>query len=313
MNILSLFDGMGSGFLALRRAGIRINEYYSSEIEQSVMDIANINFPKIIQLGDILNWREWDLPKIDLIIGGSPCQGFSRQGKHLNFEHPQSKLFFAFVDIVNDIKKKNPDVLFMLENVSMKKEWTDVITEYLGVDYIEINSNLVSAQNRIRLYWTNIPNVTVPEDKGIKLIDIIDRDHVFPYTEYQGLKIENKIYKYQRDLISVVDGEVRIKEPTKKGYAVAEHGDGLYLEFPKSATRRARVAKGKSHCLDTYCKVSVLYDGKIRRLTRNELERLQNLPDNFTLITNMTKAKQALGNGWTIDVIAHILKFIDEK
>ena len=134
MNVLSLFDGISCGRVALERAGIKVDKYFASEIDENAIAISEKNYKDIIRLGDVTKWREWDLPKIDLVIGGSPCQGFSRAGKCLNFEDPRSKLFFEYVDILNDIRKKNPDVLFLLENVKMKNEWSDIISEHLGAD-----------------------------------------------------------------------------------------------------------------------------------------------------------------------------------
>lgn len=169
MNILSLFDGLGGGRIALERTGIKINNYYASEIDKYSIKIAKKNYPDIIELGDINNWREWNLKDIDMIIGGSPCQGFSKAGEGLNFNDPRSKLFFTFVEILNFYKPK----YFLLENVKMKKEWRDIISSYLKVEPILINSSLVSAQNRERLYWTNIEVKELPKDKGILLKDII--------------------------------------------------------------------------------------------------------------------------------------------
>ena len=173
INVLSLFDGVSCGMVALNRAGISVNKYFASEVDSNAIAISEKNHDDIIRLGDVTKWREWDLPKIDLVIGGSPCQGFSRAGKCLNFDDPRSKLFFEYVDILNSVREKNPEVMFLLENVRMKDEWRNVISKYLNVRPIEINSNLVSAQNRLRSYWTNIPNVKLPKDKNIKFLDIL--------------------------------------------------------------------------------------------------------------------------------------------
>ncbi len=169
MNVLSLFDGMSCGQIALNRAGIPYKKYYASEIDKHAIKVTQHNYPDTIQLGSVIDIKGTDLPKIDLLIGGSPCQGFSFAGKQLNFDDPRSKLFFEFVRLLKECKPK----YFLLENVKMKKEYQDVITEHLGVEPIEINSNLLSAQNRKRLYWTNIPGVTIPNDKGILLKDIV--------------------------------------------------------------------------------------------------------------------------------------------
>ena len=167
MNVLSLFDGMSCGQLALNGAGIHYNNYYASEIDKHAIKVTQTNFPNTIQLGDVTKLSSDSLPKIDLLIGGSPCQSFSVAGDGSGFDG-KSKLFFEFVRLKNEL---NP-TYFLLENVKMKKEWQNVISEYLGVEPIEINSNLVSAQYRRRLYWTNIPNIKHPKDKKIKLSDI---------------------------------------------------------------------------------------------------------------------------------------------
>jgi DNA (cytosine-5)-methyltransferase 3A len=158
MKVLSLFDGISAGQLALKQP---IDQYFASEVDKYAIQLTQRNFPNTIQLGDVNNWREWDIPwaEIDLVMGGSPCQGFSFAGKQLNFDDPRSALFFVFVDICHHVADHNPKMRFLLENVRMKKESQAVITGYMGVEPIAINSSLVSAQNRYRLYWTNIPNI----------------------------------------------------------------------------------------------------------------------------------------------------------
>ena len=183
-NVVSLFDGISCGQLALKDAGVEVENYYASEIEKTAIQIAMKNFPNTIQLGDVTKVFAKDLPKIDLLIGGSPCQGFSFAGKQLAFDDPRSKLFFEFVRLKNEC---NP-TCFMLENVKMKKEFEIIISKYMGVAPIEINSALLSAQNRVRLYWTNIANepyglfgdmqcmIPQPKDKWILLRDILETD-----------------------------------------------------------------------------------------------------------------------------------------
>ena len=176
MDVLSLFDGISCGLVALKRLGISVNHYFASEIDKYAIQISKKNHPEITHIGDVVRLREMlevfpkTLGDIDLLIAGSPCQGFSFAGKQLNFDDPRSKLFFDFVEI---LKIKKPKY-FLLENVKMKKEYQQVISSILGVEPIEINSNLVSAQNRKRLYWTNIRGITQPEDKGIYLKDILE-------------------------------------------------------------------------------------------------------------------------------------------
>tara|TARA_B110000211_G_scaffold221935_1_gene270098 strand:+ start:895 stop:2091 length:1197 start_codon:yes stop_codon:yes gene_type:complete len=170
MNVLSLFDGMSCGRIALDRLGIPVTNYYAAEIDKYAIQVSEANFPDIIRLGDVCDVKATDLPKIDLILAGSPCQGFSFAGKQLAFDDPRSALFFEFVRL---LKECNPKY-FLLENVRMKKEFLDVITEQVGVEPIMINSSLVSAQNRVRFYWTNIPGIEQPEQRGIVLKDILE-------------------------------------------------------------------------------------------------------------------------------------------
>ena len=172
MNVLSLFDGMSCGRIALDRLGIKVDNYYASEIDKYAIQVSQANYPDIIQVGDVTELDTSTLPKIDLIMGGSPCQGFSFAGKQLAFDDPRSTLFFEFVRCVKELKPK----YFLLENVRMKKEYLDVISEYMGVEPIMINSALVSAQNRVRFYWTNILGIEQPEQRGIVLRDILETE-----------------------------------------------------------------------------------------------------------------------------------------
>ena len=251
MNVLSLFDGMSCGQIALNKLGIKYDNYFACEIDKYAMQVTQHNYPNTIQIGDVqfVTKETFGTHKIDLVIGGSPCQGFSFAGKQLNFEDPRSALFFEFVRLVKELKPK----YFLLENVKMKKEYQDVITQYMGVEPIEINSALVSAQNRRRLYWTNIPNVGQPEDKGIVLKDIIEKGDScdIELNENQQKKIEkiNNVnpdkanclteaigrggssaeyltsVKKKTDAVEQVGDKLRHPEATKKGYAEAGEGD----------------------------------------------------------------------------------------
>lgn len=306
MRVLSLFDGVSCGLLALHRAGVPVDAYFASEVDENAIAISQKNHHNIIRLGDVTSWREWDIPwaDIDLIIGGSPCQGFSRAGKCLNFNDPRSRLFFVYVDILNHIRTVNPDVLFLLENVKMKTEWRDIITEHLGVQPIEINSKLLSAQNRLRTYWTNIPGVKQPLDKGIKLADILESQEIEYITAPDGMKFDPTISEQSRALVNRIGDEVRVSQSTKLGYILAEDGDGINLSFPTSKSRRGRVIKQKSSTVDCVCNICVFQGGAIRRFSVRELERLQTLPDGYTDGFCKGVAQKAIGNGWTVDVIA---------
>lgn len=322
MNVLSLFDGIRCGRIALERSNIEVDNYYSSEIDETAIKIADYNYPQDIKnkLGDVTkidNDVLKQLPRIDLLIGGSPCQGFSRNGNMLNFDDLRSKLFFEYIRILNWIKKNNnPNVKFLLENVEMKKEWKEVIDGYLEVNGVLINSKLLSAQNRPRLYWTNITNnLILPKDKNIKLLDILE-DYIDTenYIEYENLLIDPKINKKSHNLINNINNEIRIKQATKQGYIIANQGDGINLSFPTSKTRRGRVIKGKSATLDRGCDICIYYNNIIRQATILECERLQTLPNDYTNIdlVDIKSRKSAIGNGWTIDVISYILNFLNK-
>lgn len=230
MRVLSLFNGMSCGNIALNQTGIFPEKYYSSEIDKEAIRVTQINFPDTIQLGDITKWIEWDIDfkSIDLVLAGSPCQGFSFAGKQLAFDDPRSKLFFVFVDILNHIKALNPNVKYLLENVYMAKEHENVINKILNINPIKINSALVSAQNRKRNYWTNIntiqsglfghetPNIPQPKDMGIFLKDILESDVNEKYyisdkmMNYLNTRKDNynngKInYKYSDDKASCIN------------------------------------------------------------------------------------------------------------
>ena len=306
MNVLSLFDGISCGRVALERAGIKVGKYYASEIDKYAIQITQKNYPDTIQLGDVEKIEGKKLKEIDLLIGGSPCQGFSKAGKQLNFIDPRSRLFFEYVRILNEVKPK----YFLLENVRMKKEYQDIITQYLGVEPIEINSALVSAQNRKRLYWTNIPGIEQPQDKRIMLIDIIDDGLVDVDKAYCLLESYSRKCATDsgwREYIKKSMGQLIVKEATIKGFTTIMKNQGVDLTFLTSKTRRGRKMEFKSNCLThtrfDYC----WFNGEdVRLLSPVECERLQTLPDNYTQGISDKKRYSALGNGWTVDVIAHI-------
>lgn len=300
MNVLSLFDGMSCGQIALERAGVKVSKYYASELDKYAITVTQANYPDTVQLGDVTRWSDWDFDwaGIDLLIGGSPCQGFSFAGKQLAFDDPRSKLFFVYVDILNHIQSANPEVKFLLENVRMKKEYLDVISEQLGVEPVLINSSLVSAQNRQRYYWANW-EFGQPEDRGLVLADILEAevDPVFlskPHPDYEGGSQLNPHYKSQANTVH----DVEKKSPT---ICAGTHGYAMgHIRYnPAAIVGRKRV------------KALQAVDGKdiyYRKLTPTECERLQTVPDNYTAHVSNTQRYKMLGNGWTVDVIAHILK-----
>lgn len=348
MNVLSLFDGMSCGQIALKRAGISFGKYFASEVDKHVITVTQANHPDTVQLGDVTLWREWDIDwsSIGLIMGGSPCQGFSFAGKGLAFDDPRSKLFFVFVDIINHVKSVNPNVKFLLENVRMKKEHLSLITRFMGVEPVFINSALVSAQNRQRFYWTNW-NFGQPVDRGLVLADVIEDDpeNVVQMSErfverQKGRKcLVNDLFKKASSLSAmeyVKNGRqgdyVNCDEKgkplifqrargTNKGGIRAFDGkvptltssrweqnnfiSNIPVNREKSKTPRVGGFSSPENSRQDWSGYKV--NGGYRKLTPIECERLQTVPDNYTNHVSNTQRYQMLGNGWTVDVITHIL------
>ena len=296
MKVLSLFDGISCGMVALERAGIPVEKYYASEIDEYAMKISNKNYPEIIQLGDIRDVSEEVLDSImpiDMVIGGSPCQDLSNykydRGEVTGLNGEKSGLFYEYIRILKYVKPK----YFLLENVaSMEDKWKDLMSEIIGVQPIMINSALVCAAERKRLYWTNISNVEQPKDKGIVLKDIVvDAENVpdkYWYTKYP---------------ITVHEGDVKVKAT-------------IHL----NGHRQSKEVYGLNHkCNTLLCDgnggnlVKKIYQNeRVRKLLPLEYERLQTLPDGYTDCVADSRRYTAIGNGWTVDVIAHILSGISK-
>lgn len=432
MNVLSLFDGMSCGQQALERAGIKVDNYYASEIDKYAITVTMANYPNTIQLGSVVGVRAKDLPKIDMLIGGSPCQSFSFAGKRkgmstkdeqeiLTLEHylqlkdegfefeGQSYLFWEYMRVLNETKPK----YFLLENVMMGEKWEKILSKAIGVKAIMINSSLLSAQNRKRLYWTNIglepqglfgdleSTIKQPKDKGILLKDVLEKDvdvkyflsdKLISWLERHSLKIGNEFKKKTGDdkgccLTSSGASKTNLSTDyiVQEAYNVTNQGKTINKKINKSHSLMARDYKGfgnqsmtgivvhntmpksstsgkggtghlsrddgKTYCLDTgntnaveiiggtyrthkedrgFREISngksgtipararedgsgqnvVKIDTKIRRLTPVECERLQTVKDNYTNHVSDSQRYKMIGNGWTVDVIAHIFKSI---
>ena len=381
MNILSLFDGMSCGQIALNRLGIKYDNYYASEIDKYAIKVTQHNYPNTIQLGDVTSVRGIDLPKIDILIGGSPCQSFSFAGKRkgmttkdeieiLSLEHylqlkkdgfefeGQSYLFWEYMRIKQEVQPK----YFLLENVEMGTKWEDVLNKAIGVRGVHINSALVSAQSRRRIYWTNIglrpvglfddleSSIKQPIDKGILLKDVLEKDVSDKYflsqkmidclTNHSAKKqSEGAGYKFEP-----TDGNKKAKILTTKAGGRADDNFIVVSRGEQNEQQLEPRNDGKTNCLTSVQKDNLVAIGLdirenqlryrdggktgtllakpnggqfahlnsgIRRLTPIECERLQTVPDNYTSIVSDTQRYKMLGNGWTIDVICHILKHID--
>ena len=435
MKVLSLFDGMSCGMIALDRLGIKVDKYYASEIDKYAIQVSQNNYPEIIQIGDVCDIKAEDYQDIDLILAGSPCQGFSFAGKQLAFDDPRSALFFEFIRLLKEIKPK----YFLLENVNMKKEFLDVISEQVsscypelpfGIERIKINSALVSAQNRVRWYWTNIPGVDQPEQRGIVLRDILeyqleDNTNAIPNksqtiksqyyksskanfersgtfhatgipqkskeqyiethdtpkqiaiaTDVNGHDILKRVYSEdgKSPVVTTCGGgntEPKVVAGAWRGRSLDENGknvawketkpkqmlelrkdeksnsltsvgkDNLVVqsyrevrtEEAKRLRRESKKNTGKDHTPFRAKKIVPREDGKVgtvtpglnndhmisltrdkdqdvywRKLSPRECERLQTVPDDYTNSVSNTQRYKMLGNGWTIEVITHILK-----
>jgi len=371
MNVLSLFDGCSGGQLALQRANIQVGTYYASEIDKYAIKVTQANFPNTIQLGDVTDLdpheiKYWD---IDLMMGGSPCQGFSFAGHQLNFDDPRSKLFFDFIRIRDECMPK----YVLLENVRMAKKSQDVISEYMGFEPQALNSSKVSAQNRYRLYWfgkrvgDSYEQIPIPPmiDKGTTMQDILEdgyatdemtsngKSHCLT-ARYNGAVWWNSIERKQRTMVlkdnptMSKDGLIRVGTADLKGHdsikrVYAQEGKAPTLTTMQGGHREPKVAVGrivnrrldehgtrkddqlelpytrqievrkdeKSNCLTTVQKDNVVVSKDMwRKLTPLECERLQTLPDNYTNHVSNSQRYKMIGNGWTVDVIAHILKGI---
>ena len=268
MNVLSLFDGMSCGQIALDKLGIKVDNYFASEIKPHAIKVAQDNYPNTKQVGDIIKLNGYDLPKIDLLIGGSPCQDFSQANrKREGLQGVKSGLFYEYVRLLKETKPK----YFLLENVKMKKEHQDVISEILGIEPININSKLISAGMRNRLYWTNIPNIEQPDKVDIKLKDILTSGYTTKEKAFCLLESESRPQKTNWK---------RFRRWRKKGFV------NIVFETPDLNLFKNRI------------------------LNQTELERLQTVPDGYTKILSRNDAACLLGDGWTVDVIAHIFKNI---
>jgi len=385
MKVLSLFDGMSCGMIALDRLGIKVDTYYASEVDKYAIQVSQKNYPEIIQIGDVCNIKAEDYQDIDLILAGSPCQGFSFAGKQLAFDDPRSSLFFEFVRLLKEIKPK----YFLLENVNMKKEFLDVISEQVsacypelpfGIERIKINSALVSAQNRVRWYWTNIPGVDQPEQKGIVLRDILeyrledntnaipDKSQTIKSQYYKSSKAnfersgtfhatgipKKETHDTPKQIATAIDVNghdilKRVYSEDGKSPVVTTCGGGntepkvvvqsyreVRTEEAKRLRRESKQKTGKDHTPFRAKKIVPREDEKVgtvtpglnndhmisltrdkdqdvywRKLTPLECERLQTVPDHYTDLVSNTQRYKMLGNGWTIEVITHILKNMD--
>lgn len=310
INVLSLFDGISCGRVALENAGIKIKKYYASEIDKYAEAVSKYQYSDTVRLGDVCKWRNWEIETPDIIMGGSPCQNLSIAGDRKGLTGDKSILFFEFCKILEYYNPK----WFIFENVaSMNVKDKEIITSRLKVEPIIINSSLVSAQQRKRLYWTNIEGIQQPQDKGFVLRDFLEwnaegSSKAYTLTATYGNSVPSDMLKYKR---------TQVFEPISVGSIndTAAHAK-VYSIQGKSVSLNANGANAGLYKID-------LPDGDyyIRKLTPLECERLQTIPDNYTeygdidgKIKKISDAQRykMIGNGWTVDVISHILSYLQE-
>jgi len=302
MNVLSVFDGMSCGQIALERVGLEVEKYYACEIEKKSIKVARHNYPNMISLGDItttfytstgfeLKSEDscFEVPNsndiIDLVIGGSPCQDISLLNKIQNgLDGDKSSLFFHYLRLLNECRKRNPNVYFLLENVMGSKAAVKAITKIMGVRPMRFNSNMVSAQNRKRLYWTNIQVTSLPKKKRLVLTDILEKN-------------VDERYFLKDGRLNWLTGESGRNSQEKRFSA-------LDPELANCLTKRGEGSWNCNYVTD---------NGRIRKLTPVEWERIQTVPDNYTAVVDDKYRYEMLGNGWTVDIIAHILKHLPAK
>jgi site-specific DNA-cytosine methylase len=285
MNVVSLFNGMNTGRQALENVGVKVNKYYSSEIKPYAIELTQYHFPDTIQVGDVTKWREWDIDwkSIDLVLSGSPCQDLSAAGKRAGINGSKSSLFFVFVEILEHIKKLNPKVLFLQENVgSASKLDVGIMSRTLGVYPVRINSKLVTAQLRDRYYWSNIKtketmfdivtDIPQPKDLGIMFKDII------------------------------TSGKVKRKK--SKCLLSGLYNSFCYKDEKSKEAQNYLISKEKFGVLLIY------EDNYIRTVNKIEMCRLQGFSDDYCDILTTAKAGSLLGDGWTLPIIEHIFNFI---
>lgn len=339
MNVLSLFDGMSCGQIALNRIGVKVSKYFASEIKPIAIEVTKKNFPNTIHIGDVTKASfkdrilytengSFDVGQIDLIIGGSPCQDFSlANNNRLGLKGQKSSLFYEYVRLKEETKAK----YFLLENVEMPEKDMYAITKRMGVAPVNINSELVSAQLRNRFYWTNIPGdevdlfgvhqIGLPKDKNIKLQDIIEdgfadreKSRCLLSSDSRPLSQQHKMaHRYFNTGFTTIvhrDNEthLRVREATKIGFVDIANNEGVDLSYPTSKTRRGRHMKNKSNCLLRNNEYFLFQDGDIRYFTQTELERLQTVPEGYTSCLSRNQAADVLGDGWTVDVICHLFQ-----
>lgn len=369
MNVLSLFDGLSCGQIALNELGMFPDKYYACEIDKFAIAQTKLNFPDTICLGDVTKLDVSKLEKIDLLIGGSPCQSFSFAGKmegmstedneeittlerYLELKAKgfkfagQSYLFWEYVRVLEEVRKVNPNVLFLLENVRMLSKWEDVISRTLGVKGVHINSALVSAQTRKRIYWTNIAEIPQPEDKGIFLRDILQKN--VPEKYYlKGVTLENASTRQKGNLkdgdqkanaflatswkgssangmtliedayIPELEKDLKKLFPRVRGLSITKNG----IRPHRGDEKKSGLGEPKTILFETAKKTGTLLTSassvpflitkrRLRRLTPTEAARLQTVPDWYKWECSDTQQYKMLGNGWTVAVIYHIFSFI---
>lgn len=315
MKVVSMFDGISCGMAALYKLGIDVQQYYAFEVDKYASAISAWRWSDIQQLGDVCDWRSHaeKFKDVDLILAGFPCQPHSMSGNRKGLNDPRGQLIYHMFDIIDFIREHNPKVKFLLENVTgMKQDTRDLIYERVGVHPVTINSSIFSAQNRNRLYWTNITIPKLPEDKGIVLQDILEdgytnreKSYCIDANYFKGGNLQQYFEKHRRQLVFSKDGLCHIGSADLKG------NDSIKRVYHPAGKGPTLTTMGGGHR-----EPKILYKDGWRKLTPLECERLQTLPNQYTGVGNFngiikkisnTQRYRCIGNGWTVDAVAHIL------
>jgi DNA (cytosine-5)-methyltransferase 1 len=295
MNVLSLFDGIGCGRIALDRIGVEVENYFASEIEPLSTKVLDFNYPKTKHLGDVTKWKDWniDFSKIDLLLAGFPCQSWSLAGKQKGLNDERGQLVYSMTGILKHIKSLNPNIIFLFENVKMKPEYLDLLNEEIGVYPLRINSKLLSTGLRDRYYWTNIKGVEQPKDLDLKLTDILESGK----TDREKSLCITKRY----------EGFSGSQSYLRRRYFGKSMGQAIFEDCEPTDQREMWKLDNRKEYPEN--------QGEIRSLTTLECERIQTLPEGYVsnVLGDNMKAKGIIGNGWTVDVIAHIFKNIPQS